>query len=203
MDGDRIMKLDKEFVLGLKKEYGADYKLILKALKFAAKKHKGAVRDDGTPYITHPMRVAEFVRKFKKSKNKTKLYIAALLHDTIEDTHTSYTELCEKLGETSASIVMELSTAKFDSMWIDKSQKADYLSKRMSYMTNYALTIKFCDRLDNVLTLGGCSKEKMERTLADTRYIIDFVSAARELTGTQKRVVAEIENAMKKYKKED
>lgn len=197
------MKLAKDFVLGLKEEYGDDYKLILKALKFAAKKHKGAVRDDGTPYISHPMRVAEFVRKFKKSKNKTKLYIAALLHDTIEDTHTSYTELCEKFGETSASIVMELSTAKFDSMWLDKSQKADYLSKRMSYMTNYALTIKFCDRLDNVLTLGGCSKEKMERTLADTRYIIDFVSAARELTGTQKRVVAEIENAMKKYKKED
>lgn len=197
------MKLEKQFVEGLKAEYGDDYKLILKAIKFANKKHKGAVRDDGTPYITHPMRVAEFVRKFKKSKNKTKLYIAALLHDTIEDTYTSYTELCEKFGETSASIVMELSTAKFDSMWIDKSQKADYLSKRMSYMTNYALTIKFCDRLDNILTLGGCAQEKIDRTLADTRYIIDFVSAARELTGTQKRVVAEIEKAMENYKKED
>ncbi|MBR2467983.1 MAG: HD domain-containing protein [Clostridia bacterium] len=196
------MKLEKDFVLGLKEEYGDDYKLILKAIKFADRKHKGAKRDDGTPYISHPMRVAEFVRKFKKSKNKTKLYIAALLHDTIEDTYTSYTELCKKFGETSASIVMELSTARFDSMWIEKSQKADYLSKKMSFMTNYALTVKFCDRLDNVLTLDGVTKEKRERTLADTRYIIDFVSAARELTGTQKRVIAEIEKAMEKYKKE-
>ncbi len=196
------MKLEKSFVEGLKQEYGDDYKLILKAFKFADKKHKGAKRDDGTPYIYHPMRVAEYVRKFKRSRNKTKLYIAALLHDTLEDTDTSYTELVENFGETSAAIVMELSTANFDEMWIDRSQKADYLSKKMSFMTNYALTIKLCDRLDNIITLGGCSKGKLERTLNDTRYIIDFVSAACELSGTQKRIVEEIENEMKKYIKE-
>lgn len=126
------MKLTKQFISEIENSFGADSKLVLKAINFADKKHKGTLRDDGTPYITHPLKVAEFVKKFKVSKNASMLYMAAVLHDTLEDTYTSYRELCETFSEEVASIVMELSTAKFAPLWISGGEggKAEYLAKK-------------------------------------------------------------------------
>ena len=192
------MKLTKTQITEIYSTYGSKAPLILKSIKFADKKHKGILRDDGTPYITHPLRVAEYVRQYKESKNADMLYMAAILHDTIEDTYTSYRELCDHFSEEVASIVMELSTAKFAPLWI-KGGKAEYLSKKMEHMTNYALYIKLCDRLDNICTLNGCTKEKRQRTLNDTRIILNYISKVRNLTESQKRVINAIEAKMAEY----
>ena len=82
----------KEIQAKIKEVFGKDSNLVLKALKVANKKHKGELRDDGTPYVEHPIRVAEYSYEFKKSKNASMIYMASLLHDTIEDTYTSYRE---------------------------------------------------------------------------------------------------------------
>ena len=103
----------KEIQAKIKEVFGKDSNLVLKALKVANKKHKGELRDDGTPYVEHPIRVAEYSYEFKKSKNASMIYMASLLHDTIEDTYTSYRELDDMFGREVASLVMELSTAKF------------------------------------------------------------------------------------------
>ena len=192
------MKLTKQFVSDMETYFKDDAALVLKAVKFAVKKHKGAVRDDGTPYVTHPLQVAEYVRQFKESKNASMLYMAALLHDTLEDTYTSYRELCETFSEEVASIVMELSTAKFAPLWISSGDggKAEYLAKKMEHMTNYALYIKLCDRLHNVSTLKGCAKEKQIRTVNDTRIILDYLKVVRKLTASQQRVANEIEKML-------
>lgn len=197
------MKLTKQFISEIENSFGADSKLVLKAINFADKKHKGTLRDDGTPYITHPLKVAEFVKNFKVSKNASMLYMAAVLHDTLEDTYTSYRELCETFSEEVASIVMELSTAKFAPLWISGGEggKAEYLAKKMEHMTNYALYIKLCDRLHNLTTLGGCSKEKQQRTINDTRIILDYLKVARKLTASQARVAAEIEKVLSELNK--
>ena len=166
------MKLTKQFVSDMETYFKDDAAIVLKAVKFAVKKHKGAVRDDGTPYVTHPLQVAEYVRQFKESKNASMLYMAALLHDTLEDTYTSYRELCETFSEEVASIVMELSTAKF------------------------ALYIKLCERLHNLSTLKGCAKEKQARTVNDTRIILDYLKVVRKLTASQQRVANEIEKML-------
>ena len=194
------MILKKEHIMKLKEIYGEDSKKVIKAVKYADKKHKGIKRDDGTPYILHPLRVAGLVEKYKVSKNASMLFMASVLHDTIEDTYTSYRELCDLFGEETASIVMELSTAKFAPLWIGKGGKAEYLSKKMENMTNYALLIKLCDRLDNVSTLHGCTEKKIKKTVDDTYIILDYLKKVRGFTASQQRVVDEIERKLKEYK---
>ena len=81
-------------------------------LEFATKKHAGQFRADGkTPYIVHPIKVAEIVRRVKQSADIDYIVAAALLHDTLEDTYTSYQELKDEFGEMVASMVMEVTTA--------------------------------------------------------------------------------------------
>ncbi len=191
----------KEVKKNIKKNFPNDYKIVFKVLKFAKRKHKNQKRDDGTPYIEHPIRVAEFTLKYKVSKNASMLYMAALLHDSIEDTYVSYRELCERFSEEVASIVMELSTAKFAPLWLDGG-KAEYLSKKMINMTKYALLIKLCDRLDNLNTLSGCKKEKQVRVVNETKIIIENVTKNRKLTESQEKVVKAINKQVAKLDKE-
>lgn len=186
----------KELVNKIKTTFADDANKVLKALKFANKKHKGSMRDDGTPYIDHPIRVAEYSLQFKKSKNASMIYMASLLHDTIEDTYTSYRELDDMFGREVASLVMELSTAKYAPVCLEGG-KAEYLSKKMANMTNYALFIKFCDRLDNLCTLDGCSQKKKEKTVYDTKIILDYILKNRTLTGSQTSIVDAIIDKIK------
>lgn len=174
---------------------------IVKVLKFAKKKHKNTKRDDGSPYILHPMRVAELVKNNKRSKNQAMLYKAALLHDTLEDTYTSYRELKEKFTEDVASLVMELSTAKLAILYTGNGEKSDYLSKKMLNMSNYALYIKLCDRLDNITDLNGCEKSKQDQIVNDTKVILNFLKKNRKFTESQQKIVVLLEKEIEKHKK--
>ena len=160
-------------------------------LKFATEKHKGQKRESGVDYIVHPMRVAKLVDEYKakNSLNRKILIASAILHDTLEDTYTSFRELKEKFGETVASIVLELTTSPYGSKVIGKGL---YLAEKMQYMTNYALTIKLADRLDNIRDLSACSEEKQKRTIKDTEYILDYLEKRRTLTKPQKALKDEI-----------
>ena len=173
-----------------------------KVLEFATEKHKGQKRDGGKDYIIHPMRVAEIVDKYKAkdSQNREVLIAAALLHDTLEDTYTSYREIAENFGEAVASIVQELTTAKYAAK---SAGKGLYLAEKMQYMTNYALTIKLADRLDNVNDLLGCSVEKQARVIKETYYILDYLTKRRALTLPQQQLVKEIKTTLDKYHKND
>ena len=157
-------------------------------LAFAKEKHKGQKRDDGSDYINHPMRVAKLVDKYKGqySKNREVLIAASLLHDTLEDTYTSYREIKDHFGDAVASIVLELTTAKYASKLMSKAM---YLAKKMQMMTNYALTIKLADRLDNLSDLEHSSEDKKTRTINDTKYILDYIEKYRALTKTQQKFV--------------
>lgn len=165
-------------------------------LQFATQKHMGQKRDDGRDYIIHPMRVAKIVDKYKGqySSNREILLAAALLHDTLEDTDTSYKELREKFGEVVASLVVELTTAKYSCQYIGKAQ---YLAEKMQMMTNYALTIKLADRLDNVSDLANTSEQKKQRTINDTYYILSYLEKHRTYTSAQNQIANEIKKKLK------
>ncbi len=167
-------------------------------LKFATEKHKGQKRDNGDEYISHPIRVAKLVDEYKAkySKNREVLVAAALLHDTLEDTYTSYRELSEKFGDVVASIVLELSTAKYGSKLIGKAR---YLAEKMQMMTNYALTIKLADRYDNICDLESTSNEKRIRTIDDTKFIVAYLEKERKLTKTQQLFVNIIKEKIKEF----
>lgn len=167
-------------------------------LRFATEKHKGQKRDDGKDYIVHPIRVAEIVDEYKakNSSNREVLLAASLLHDTLEDTYTSYREICDNFGEAVASIVLELTTAKYGSRMIGKGL---YLAEKMQYMTNYALTIKLADRLDNLRDMVGCKPEKQARTKKDTYFILEYLEKRRTFTKTQTKLVEAIKQQLELY----
>ena len=169
-------------------------------LNFATEKHKGQKRDDGNDYIIHPIRVAKLVDEFKGkySTNRKVLLAAAFLHDTLEDTNTSYKELVDNFGEVVASLVLELTTAKYACHYIGKAQ---YLAEKMQHMTSYALTIKLADRLDNIMDLKGCRPEKKTKMINDTVYILNYLEKNRKLTKSQIAISNAIKDKIESYKK--
>lgn len=172
-----------------------DYNYVL---DFATRKHAGQYRADGiTPYICHPIKVAELVKQYKKSSKIEHIIAAALLHDTLEDTYTSYRELIDNFGELVASIVIELTTADYMS---DLVGKANYLKTRMCIMSPYALVVKLADRLANILDSDNLTIEKQKKLKSDTIEIVDYLEENRELTNSQKTLIAEIRNQLSKMK---
>ena len=94
---------------------GADMELIDKAVEYANVKHKFQKRKDGSPYIIHPLAVAQVVAEMGLDMDAI---LGALLHDCIEDTDASHEEI-EKLFGTSVAELVEgvtkLTRANFSS----------------------------------------------------------------------------------------
>jgi GTP pyrophosphokinase len=112
---------------------------IRRALEFMIEAHNGQFRKfSGEEYAWHPVGVAKIVRNLKSSKNKERILIAALLHDTVEDTDVTLEVIENKFGEMVSSIVYELTS---DGFKIKEIGKANYLLNKMLRMTSYALVI--------------------------------------------------------------
>lgn len=98
----------------------------------------------GVPYFIHPKNVALIVKQNDGSIDQIK---AALLHDTLEDTHTSDEELRVCFGEHTASLVRELTNCKYE---IDKIGKEAYMSEKLMKLSSEALLVKLADILNNI-----------------------------------------------------
>lgn len=179
--------LDLEFQLSEPKAYHVDK--VKEALKFATRMHEGQTRKDGTPYITHPIRVAEYVEKYKDSHDLDTLKMSAYLHDTLEDTGANYYDLILFFGPTVASIVLELTT---DEDMKRELGKTKYLEIKMKNMSSWALVIKLCDRLDNISDLSICDDVFRKRYTEETITIIEYVLENRNLTKTHLRIIKDI-----------
>lgn len=170
-------------------------------LAFAKEKHKGQFRDGGEPYVNHPIRVSDLVRKAEHNPEEhNMLTAAALLHDTLEDTDTSVKELEHKFGRELAGIIVELTNSKYAS---DYFGKAKYLSSHIVHMTPRALTIKLADRLDNILDMEAFDREKKQSTLAQTKDVFNYIAENRELTETHERLMVGIYKVLGEYCKCD
>lgn len=168
-------------------------------LDFARKKHEGQFRADGvTPYINHPIRVAELVKKYKISRNIESIVAAALLHDTLEDTYTSYKELKDEFGEMVASMVMEVTTASYVPILVGKG---NYLKTKMLNMSPYALVIKLADRLSNLMDAASLPDERRQKLIWDTNEIVDYLETNKELTNAQHNLILAIKNELKRLEK--
>lgn len=160
-----------------------------KAKKFAIKKHKNQKRKNGEDYINHPINVAGLVKIYKKSHNLDNLISAAYLHDILEDTNTSYYELVKCFGYNIANLVLELTTN--EDMKNDIG-KAKYLAYKLKAMTNWALTIKLCDRLHNISDLYKINNNFKNKYINETKYIINYLTNNRNLNNTQKNIIKKI-----------
>jgi len=160
--------------------------LVIKAIQFASEKHKGQERrSTGLPYVTHPIIVMELVQKYKgTSKHIDELKCAALLHDTLEDTETTYHELEREFGPLVSSIVIELTSDKKQSKLMGKNE---YLKDKMEKMSRYAFTLKLLDRLSNVI--DGPTKKYVKNTVELIEYLIE---ERKEVTDRQTKIMRKI-----------
>ncbi len=120
---------------------------LLQAAKFAARKHHGQHRKgaDAEPYIVHPLDVAFLLKNVGKVEDYDVL-IAAVLHDTVEDTETSREEIVELFGENVASIVMEVT----DDKSLEKQERKEEQVRHAPHMSVSAKQLKMCDKISNI-----------------------------------------------------
>lgn len=120
------------------------------ALEFAIIKHNGQIRrNSGEPYVNHPIRVASTVRELcgVEESRECGMYIAALLHDTLEDTDASKEEIIEQFGREVYWLVHSLTN---DKEMLAGVGKTAYLRNKIANLSTASLLIKACDRLDNI-----------------------------------------------------
>lgn len=161
-----------------------------KALRFAFIKHENQTRINGEPYINHPVEVATYVENyFKNDKNVDALKAVAYLHDTIENTDTTYEEIAYNFNYFIASLVLELTNDEF----MKKSlTKRVYLTYKMANMSKYALSIKLLDRLANVKDLIHADEVFRKKYISETKYILKELKQMVILNELQKQIVNEI-----------
>lgn len=124
-------------------------RLISQAQRYAAKQHLGQTRKgDNSPYITHPEAVYEIARL---ETSDPAILAACWLHDTIEDTSTTYEELRELFGKEIADIVLAVSEDKTIKDW--KQRKAKYIKNVFS--NEKAQIVAWADKMHNAESLIG------------------------------------------------
>jgi guanosine-3',5'-bis(diphosphate) 3'-pyrophosphohydrolase len=166
---------------------------IQKAEDFARTKHLGQKRKlSNDPYIVHPIRVAKIVSEF--SDNPV-LLMAALLHDTIEDTQTTYEDIKANFSDEVADMVMALTN---DPEEKERMGKKEYLTKKMSLMDSDTLLVKLADRLDNVRDLNDSDLPWSRNYAVQTEYILDHLQPP-VLNGFHKMLIYRIREIIKQY----
>jgi (p)ppGpp synthase/HD superfamily hydrolase len=130
----------------------------------------------------------------KRSKNMSLLCAAAVLHDTVEDCGVTLEKIAKKFGHQVSALVGELTLNKEE---YEKIGKKEYLLQEMLKMSNYALCIKLCDRLDNIRDMATMGQSFRERYTAETLFILKGVKNNRMLTRTQKQIVKLLEAELK------
>ncbi|MCU0714381.1 MAG: HD domain-containing protein [Pirellula sp.] len=125
-------------------------KRILHATKFAAEKHSQQRRKnaDATPYINHPIEVAEHLARVGNVSDEDVL-IAALLHDTIEDTKTTFDEIESLFGSRVAKIVMECT----DDKSLEKAERKRLQILNAPKKSAEAKCVKIADKTCNLASI--------------------------------------------------
>jgi len=121
--------------------------LILKAMRFAAEKHNDQRRKDSksSPYINHPIRVAEILWTVGEVRDLT-LLVASVLHDTVEDTATSPEEIKREFGEAVLALVLEVTDDKSLPQQVRKQRQVE----SAPHKTHAAKLLKLADKICNV-----------------------------------------------------
>ena len=162
------------------------------AIAFALKKHDGQFRKvSGLPYIVHVLDVFSIVRKYKDSNSIDELCAAAILHDTIEDTDTTYEELLELFGKTVADLVREVTN---DPVRKRELGKQVYIEEKLAQLSSWALVIKLADILSNV---GENPAPKAIKRIRHHHDFIRSIEFPRTLSATQNAILGEIDRTLR------
>ncbi|MEV4812899.1 RelA/SpoT family protein [Micromonospora avicenniae] len=148
---------------------GADPAVLRRAYAIAETMHRGQFRKSGEPYITHPLAVAQICADLGMD---TTTLVAALLHDTVEDTRYTLQALSDDFGAEVAHLVDGVT--KFDKAFYGKAAEAETIRKMIIAAGRdvRVLIIKLADRLHNMRTLGVRSAASRERIARKTEEVL-------------------------------
>lgn len=143
--------------MNINKHKGND--LVNLAAGFASLKHASQIDDEGRPYyFAHLLPVAMILREVT---DDAEVIAAGYLHDTIEDTDTTYEEIVEKFGQRVANLVMEVTHEG------SKNEKGYYFPRLYS---KEGIMIKFADRLSNLSRMGAWDAERQQHYLKRSKF---------------------------------
>lgn len=151
---------------------------IIDACEFGDIAHIKDKRKSGEPYITHPIAVAEILAGFRLDRDTI---IAAILHDTVEDTEVSGEQIAQRYGKVVARLVDGVTKLK-SSNYNKQQNKAATFHKILTatLVDPRVLIIKLSDRLHNMSTLDAVSPKKQQDTAQET---LDFYVPFARLMG--------------------
>ena len=123
------------------------YADLLDAIAFAAEKHRNQRRKDAeaSPYINHPLQVAHALAS-EGGVSDLKTLIAAVLHDTVEDTKTTFEELVERFGKKVTHVVKEVTDEKL----LPKVQRKREQVERAPQLSKRAALVRLADKTCNL-----------------------------------------------------
>ena len=147
-----------------------DTKRLFEAFTFADAEHHGQLRKSGEPYIIHPLAVAEIVADLGLDLDSV---IAALLHDTIEDTKATHDDVAKRFGITVADLVDGVTKLTRVSWTSKEEEQSENLRKMFMAMAQdiRVILIKVSDRLHNMRTMEYQSPMKQREKSLETMEI--------------------------------
>lgn len=160
---------------------------------FVLKKHANQKRRfTGEPYVKHLEETAQLLWEVAPNSAEDD-FIAAVLHDTVEDTDTNIDEIGQLFGCYVMKIVAELTSNSTEK---DRLGANIYMATKINSMSNNAFNIKLCDRLSNVVDLKHpvIPNAFVKYYWNNTNYILSNID--RELDDTQKQLIDRISSML-------
>lgn len=147
-------------------------KKLIAALAFAAHKHRDQRRKDAaaSPYINHPIALADVLAN-EGGVDDEQVLIAAILHDTIEDTETTAQELIREFGQEIANVVLEVTDDKL----LSKGERKQFQIDHAGTISSRAKLVKLADKICNLRDVA--SSPPVNWTLDRKREYFDWAKA--------------------------
>lgn len=147
----------------------ADIALLARAYLVAEREHRGQLRQSGEPFITHPLAVTMLLAELGMD---TTTLVAALLHDTVEDTGYTLDLVRAEFGDEVALLVDGVT--KLDKLTFGAAAEAETIRKLLVAMSRdpRVLVIKLADRVHNMRTLGAKPRASQERIARATLEVL-------------------------------
>jgi len=149
---------------------GEDNRMIRKAFNIAVEAHKQQRRKSGEPYIYHPIAVARICAE--EIGLGTTSVVAALLHDTVEDTDLTLDDVKDLFGPTVATIIDGLTKISGLQFGTDSIQAENFRKVLLTLAQDVrVILIKLADRLHNMRTLDAMARDKQLKIASETSYL--------------------------------
>ncbi len=165
------------------------------AWDFARELHKDQIRKFiNMPYFdAHVQKVNGIVKQYTVNED---LLIASICHDVIEDCFKDkwegYSTIKEKFGKRVADLVLELTSDEGEMKHRYDGSKRDYLIYKMTHMSDDALIIKLCDRLQNISDAFTASEKFRNNYFNETSAIVESIESDRNLNDIHKKILTDI-----------